>query len=469
LQKAGLFLLLVFFIIFLSIAIFTLNSDFITLAIFTFLLFILDNISILFFEKPQIKCIRKISTVNSGILDENTNENIDENANENVVENIDEKIESKKNRFIRDQNVLITVEIEIKFKRKFFFNLLEIIPKALAESNNISIIKNKYLFIPDKSMKFNYSYNLKLKRGSYEFEPIQMEVFSLFALSKKTYSLAAPLNFFVLPSEAVDIELPIKSKKLSIYAGNIPSQKAGLGLNFLDVRKYYEGDKLNQINWKHSARNDELYVNEFERESNTDVSIIIDCRNNENYSTSPQIFEKGIDAAYSIAKSMLRAQNRVSLLEFGSFFNYLRPAYGKIQLERISLALANIKISEQKDFWELDAIPQEIIPSQSLVFLITPLSDEDIPHIIKFHQKKYRFVIIALDIAEYLYKISREEEKLKLKNAYLLAKSLRMITIETAKKAGAIVLNYDCITPFNEFIKDNLEYLKQLTRKIGRI
>ncbi|MEJ5274153.1 MAG: DUF58 domain-containing protein, partial [Spirochaetota bacterium] len=338
------------------------------------------------------------------------------------------------------------------------------------ELNNKISVGFFALNFPESYSNFIYSYKIIVKRGLYNLDPIKVKIYSPLFISSKEIDVNANLSFYAVPDETIDINLPIRSKKLLVYAGMIPSKKAGVGLNFYDVRQYYEGDKLNTINWKHSAKNESLYVNEFERESNTDVAIIVDCRNNPNtYSISDEIFEKAIEAAYSIAKSMLRAQNRVSFLQFGSFFNYIKAGYGKIQLEKITQALSRLKISDQEDFWELDNIPQSIIPSESLVFLITPFSEDDLGHIIRFHQKKYRFVIIALDIIEYLYNRMDEKEKEAYKKAYMLASTIRKMTIETAKKAGAIVLNYNCIEPFGQFISENAFYLKELTRKSGRI
>ncbi len=468
------FITLIFFVLFLAIPLVTLNSDFIAISIFCFILFIIDYFRFSFLSNIKIEARRQI------LLKENN-----------------EKIKIKNNRFNNNQIAIIETYIEIESDFPFFFKVQQDIPSELKTTSSMksydNIIINSFFYNISKNKKsigkknkfndsnnspnaiinkknFMVSYEIKMKRGYYELDNIELKIFSPLFLNSKTIEIPAKLEFYSVPDEPIDIDLPIKSKKLSIYAGMIPAKKAGVGLNFFDVRKYYEGDRLNSINWKHSARTNQLYVNEFERESNTDVSIIIDCRNNYNtYSGYEEIFEKGIDAAYSIAKSMLKSQNRVSLLQFGSFFNYVRPEYGKVQLERIVQVLSRLKLSDTQDFWELDNIPISIIPSESLVFLITPLEDEDIPHIIRFHQKKYRFVIIALDIVEYTYKNYDDERKERYKKAYLLASSLRKATIELARKTGAVVLNYDCIQPFYQFIKENMFYLKELTKRAGKI
>lgn len=482
-ERFSQFIILFFFIFFLAISLVTFNSDFIAISLFCFIIFALDIFISFYFDKINIECERKIY-----LIEDN------------------QKIQLKNNRFENNQIAQIETNIFIKFNSSFSFipfyiKIKEKLPDRITliedeqesdktEINN-KVKKNKKIEKSDKvetgffvsskyskkmynsqinSSSFNYSYKVKVRRGQYDLEPIRLKIFSPLFLSSKVLELKANLSFYAIPDETIDIDLPVRSKKLLIYAGLIPSKKPGVGLNFFDVRQYYEGDKLNTINWKHSAKENQLYVNEFEKESNTDISIIVDCRNNPNtYSVSDDIFEKGIEAAYTIAKSMLKSQNRVSILQFGSFFNYVKPGYGKVQLERITLALSSLKISDQQDFWELDNIPTSIIPSGSLVFLITPLSEDDIPHIIRFHQRKYRFVIIALDIVEYLYSKMDNSQKEKYNKAYMLASSLRKMTIETAKKAGAVVLNYNCLEPFSNFIKENSYYLKELTRKAGRI
>ncbi len=452
-QRFSQFLILALFIIFLAISLVSFSSDFIAVSIFCFLLFSIDLFLSFIFDSIEIECERKIYLYENG-----------------------KRIEQKNNRFNNNQVAEIVTHIKIKTKIPIFTRFIQKLPEGIKLETNDSNLNNKIsvgffaLNFPESYSNFIYSYKIIVKRGLYNLEPIKVKLYSPLFISSKEIEVDANLSFYAVPDETIDINLPIRSKKLLVYTGMIPSKKAGVGLNFYDVRQYYEGDKLNTINWKHSAKNESLYVNEFERESNTDVAIIVDCRNNPNtYSISDEIFEKAIEAAYCIAKSMLKAQNRVSFLQFGSFFNYIKAGYGKIQLEKITQALSRLKISDQEDFWELDNIPQSIIPSESLVFLITPFSEDDLAHIIRFHQKKYRFVIIALDIIEYLYNKMDEKEKEVYKKAYMLASTIRKMTIETAKKAGAIVLNYNCIQPFGQFISENAFYLKELARKSGRI
>jgi uncharacterized protein (DUF58 family) len=488
LQRFSQIIILIFFILFLSIALVTLNSDFIAISIFCFAIFTFDLFYSFSFDKINIECERKIY-----LLSDNQKISIKNNRFENnQIAQIETKIVIKSNNLFSFFPFYIKIKENIPDRIKLlgsslnnenietgFFSYLKSVNLKPKNSQDAIIKSPKYIKISSdfirksssfNSSYFNYSYKVKVKRGFYEFEPVKFKIFSPLFLSSKNIDISANLTFYVVPDKNIDIDFPIRSKKLLVYTGMIPSKKPGIGLNFFDVRQYYEGDKLNTVNWKHSARNNQLYVNEFERESNTDVSIIVDCRNNPNtYSVSDDIFEKGIEAAYTIAKSMLKAQNRVSFLEFGSYFNFVRPGYGKVQLERITMVLSSLKINDQQDFWELDNIPTSIIPSGSLVFLITPLSEEDIPHIIRFHQRKFRFVIVALDIVEYLYNKMDNLEKERYKKAYMLASSLRKMTIETAKKAGSVVLNYNCIEPFSNFIKENSYYLKELTRKAGKI
>lgn len=477
-QRFSTFFLLILFIIFLTISLLTFNSDFIALCIFCFAIFILDFFYCYFFDNIEIECLRKIY----------------------LIEN-DEKHEQRNNRFVDNQIAEINTRIIIKSKRRFYFKVYEKLPsnlKVIADQFNDTNKTDAFCIDDDgietgffneiynskkrsssfsignlnsiEIFSFNFSYKIKIKRGFYELNTIGIEIFGPFFILSKKLKVEAPIKFYATPDQTIDINLPIRSKKLLIYTGMIPSKKAGTGLNFFGVRQYIETDRLNSINWKHFAKTNQLYVNEFERESNTDASIIVDCRNKLNiYMDYEQIFEKGIEAAYCIAKSLLKLHNRVSLLEFGSFFNYVRPGYGKIQLEMITQVLSRIKINVQQDFWELDNIPSSLLPAESLIFLITPLFEDDIPHIIRFHKKKYRFVIIALDFVEYLYLKFDESKREKYKKSYLLQSSLRKITIETAKKAGAIVLNYNCIEPFGQFIRENLFYLKELTRKSGKI
>ncbi len=68
----------------------------------------------------------------------------------------------------------------------------------------------------------------------------------------------------------------LKNKFSPVTIGMHPSGKIGGNLDFIENRNYNLFDPIKRINWKLYARKEKLYVKEFERETNSSFTIIID-------------------------------------------------------------------------------------------------------------------------------------------------------------------------------------------------
>jgi uncharacterized protein (DUF58 family) len=365
---------------------------------------------------------------------------------------------------------LLKVEIDNEYSEIHSFFYLKNSRKKLEKFNkNKSLKNNRYNFKENnkKSVIFKYNYTINIKRGYYEFDPVEVRFYGIFNIFYRTIFVKSPLQLVVYPEEPGLFTLPMRSRKFLIYSGVIPSKRAGTGTDFFDIKEYSQGDKLSSINWKHNAKfTDSLFVNTFEQQNNTDISIILDTRSSAyDFRYKEEILDSAINAAYSIAKFGIFTQNRVSFFRFGSFFQYVPPAYGKFQLEKIASVLAYTQVSDISDFWELDALPKELLPPSSLIFLITPLCEEDLPHILKFIKKKFHMIIIGLDVALYEYLMISEEEKKVLLKAHLLEETRRKYLLKAVNRTYAQVLNWDCITNFTSIIKQNRDLFINMIKR----
>jgi uncharacterized protein (DUF58 family) len=55
------------------------------------------------------------------------------------------------------------------------------------------------------------------------------------------------------------------------------SPRFGASTDFAEHRPYMPGDDIRRVDWKVYARTDRYYVKEFEADTNTDVTIALDC------------------------------------------------------------------------------------------------------------------------------------------------------------------------------------------------
>ena len=72
-----------------------------------------------------------------------------------------------------------------------------------------------------------------------------------------------------------------------------------------DFREYVPGDRMQRVNWKISVKRDELYVKEYELESNRTISLIAELRKD---SDEPGFLDELISAYYSAALKLIELE-----------------------------------------------------------------------------------------------------------------------------------------------------------------
>ncbi len=91
----------------------------------------------------------------------------------------------------------------------------------------------------------------------------------------------------------------------------------GQSVEFLQHREYTMGDDLRHVNWKVWARQDRLYVKQFEEETNLRCYMMVDVSGSMAYGKGPLTkYEYACTLAASLAYLILRQQDAVSGVTF---------------------------------------------------------------------------------------------------------------------------------------------------------
>lgn len=167
----------------------------------------------------------------------------------------------------------------------------------------------------------------------------------------------------------------LRPLETQVSAGNQVARYKGEGIEFADLRPFLPGDRIRRINWRASARRQELWVNEYHAERNADVVIFLDAFT-EVRRDSTSTLDLAVRAAGALAGEYLQHKDRVGLVSFGGVLNWLLPATGLVQLYRIVDSLLDTEITLSYAWKDLDVIPQRTLPPQALVIGLTPLLDE---------------------------------------------------------------------------------------------
>ena len=151
-----------------------------------------------------------------------------------------------------------------------------------------------------------------------------------------------------------------------VFIGNQVSRAKGEGIEFADVRPWTSGDRPRRINWRASARRDELWVNDQHPERNTDVVLFIDTFA-EVRRGGRSTLDMAVRAATSLAHRYLGRKDRVGLVSFGGFLTWLVPASGTLQLYKIVDSLLQMDVVLSFAVKGVDVLPPRTLPPKALV------------------------------------------------------------------------------------------------------
>ncbi|HEX6490443.1 MAG TPA: DUF58 domain-containing protein [Gaiellaceae bacterium] len=210
--------------------------------------------------------------------------------------------------------------------------------------------------------------------GGYSFGDVHLRASDAFGLLAWEQTIEHRLQLRVYPRPEALREL-VRPLETQVSTGNRVSRQKGEGLEFADLRPFAGGDRIRLINWRASARRNELWVNEHYAERNADVIVFLDSFAEARRSGEGTL-DQAIRAAASLSERYLAQRDRVGLVNFGGVLNWLRPGTGPLQLYRIVEALLNTEVVLSYAWKQIDILPPRTLPPKSLILALSPLLDE---------------------------------------------------------------------------------------------
>jgi uncharacterized protein (DUF58 family) len=240
------------------------------------------------------------------------------------------------------------------------------------------------------------AYTFESARGLWSWEALEVAAADPLGLFETKAEVAAPGEVMVRPTPIGISSVPFRPRRTMRAPGQIPIPRAGPGTSFLGVREYRPGDALRHINWRLAARHPgTLYTNEHERHELADFGIILDARQ-----SVEEVFERSVSAAASLAESILRDGNRLSLLVFGRSMAAAYPGYGKRQIETVMRALAAATRSTNIAFDFLEYFPRRLFSHRAVLLIVSTASPRDLPTYSRLRAAGYEVLLISPDAVE---------------------------------------------------------------------
>jgi uncharacterized protein (DUF58 family) len=141
-------------------------------------------------------------------------------------------------------------------------------------------------------------------RGNLILGPSIVELSDPLGLSRRSKPLGQTTEVTVLPqSVTIDLPHPVTSNGDLVDFIRRAIRRQPTSSEFKSIREYSTGDDPRRINWKVSAKREDLVVNEYENELELDLQIVLDTGTQ---SYSPEGFERAVSVAASFARSVSR-------------------------------------------------------------------------------------------------------------------------------------------------------------------
>ncbi len=136
------------------------------------------------------------------------------------------------------------------------------------------------------------------RRGRYTQEGFRVSTKFPFGFLRKSRVVALTREILVLPSVEPTEEF---YEILPLISGEVESLYKGRGHDLYAIRDYQEGDTSRHVDWKASAKVQQLKVREFTREDERRVVLVFDARLPIGDETSLAQFEKGVNFCACLA------------------------------------------------------------------------------------------------------------------------------------------------------------------------
>jgi uncharacterized protein (DUF58 family) len=158
-------------------------------------------------------------------------------------------------------------------------------------------------------------------------------------------------------------------------AGMHRSPYFGQSVEFLQHREYVAGDDLRHVDWKVWARQDRLYVKQFEEETNLRSHLLVDVSSSMAYGNGPlNKYEYACTLACSLAYLILRQQDGVGCVTFDEKVRVNVPIRTKSNhIFSIVDSLAVQEPAEKTDMYAILRQVAETAPRRGLMVLVSDL------------------------------------------------------------------------------------------------
>ncbi|WP_312097570.1 DUF58 domain-containing protein [Niallia sp.] len=282
------------------------------------------------------------------------------------------------------------MHIEIELTRNTFFPIFYVMVEdsfssALEEKN-----MGKKMLMPGFRRSLTYKYTVKeLPRGEHIFDQLLLQIGDPLGLIEKEKVYIQVDRILVYPPFEEMVYKPLENH----YEQGMTSSKERVQRDTtmaVGIREYQPGDRFSWINWKASARRNNMMTKEFEQKQSHDIMIVMDCEENNR-------FDAVVSFAASITRAILKKGAQVGLLSIDVDRTIFPIRGGESQQQLLLYHLAKVRTAKDITLAEVLDNESSQLPQQAAVMLITSkLTRELVEKVGWLSSKRYNVAVFVV-------------------------------------------------------------------------
>ncbi|MCB1173478.1 MAG: DUF58 domain-containing protein [Leptospiraceae bacterium] len=223
-------------------------------------------------------------------------------------------------------------------------------------------------------------YRLRVsERGLYEQQWVYLSCYSWLGLSRRIYRIACQTRIQVYPDLKAISKYALLARRSRLgLMGVRKLRKIGGDNDFERLKEYGRDDEFKHIDWKASARANELMVRTYQKTRNQTIFFLLDCgRMMSSEHQGQSLLDHALSSMLMLAWVALSEKDQVGLLAFdGQIRAYVPPGSGKMHHRRLVQAVYNVKASNTESNFDLAfQYLHQVCRKRSLVTLLTNVND----------------------------------------------------------------------------------------------
>ncbi len=249
-----------------------------------------------------------------------------------------------------------------------------------------------------------------MERGDYQMNKIYFRYKSYLGLWEKQFTFTVSNEVKVIPDLSETRQYLENAQKFLLHEGvKIRKQQTGAG-EFSKIRSYVVGDDPRTINWRQTAKLQEVMTNEYEPEHGKYITILLDCgRIMGAELKNGNRLERAMESAITVATAALQNGDYVSFLAFSTDVKVFVPAgKGMAHLQTILHAIYNVKVdAAESNYGAVLSYLETMQKKRSLLLLFsdihTFLREESMLIYLRKLRQRHYFLMVGIRDAT-LYK-----------------------------------------------------------------